>query len=94
MVPHPMYFFGPLLLLSLVAGLAVLAFTTAYCAQSHGRSFWKWFILGGLLPMVSFIVLFLLLVRHQLTPGQRLVADAKAILREAEAAEKLSLRRM
>lgn len=83
---------GLLLLLLPVAGLVGLAFTTAYCAQSHGRSFWLWFALGAVLPIVSFIALFLVLVRTQLDPGLRLLEEAKAVLRQAEAKEKLAAR--
>ncbi|TGD79401.1 hypothetical protein [Hymenobacter wooponensis] len=80
---------APLLVLALMMGLAVLAFTTAHCAQSHGRSFWLWFFLGWALPLVSFCLLFALVLKYHLNHGQRLLDDAKAILAAAEEAEKV-----
>lgn len=64
---------------------AVLPLITGYCAVSHGRSFWLWFALGWLLPIVSFFILFGIIVRRQLDQGARLLAEAKTILAEAEA---------
>ena len=89
LIPSPMLLVAPLLVLALVMGLAVLAFTTAHCAKSYGRSFWLWFALGWALPLVSFCVLFVLVLRYHLDHGQRLLDDAKAILAAAEEAEKV-----
>jgi Trk-type K+ transport system membrane component len=89
MIPNPMLLLAPLLVLALAMGLAVLAFTTAYCAKSYGRSFWAWFALSWVLPLVSFVFLFALLLRYHLNHGQRLLDEAKAILAAAEAAEKV-----
>ncbi|RYY20037.1 MAG: hypothetical protein EOO36_04360 [Cytophagaceae bacterium] len=48
-------------------------------------SFWLWFALGWLLPIVSFLLLFALIAREELDPGRRLLGEARQILREAEA---------
>lgn len=61
---------------------------TGYCAYSYGRSFWLWFALGLVLPIVSYFVLFALILRQQLDHGQRLLNEAKALLAEAEEAER------
>jgi hypothetical protein len=77
------------MLIDLVFGLlVVLSFIpllTAYCACSYGRSFWLWFALGAVLPVLSFIVLAALLHRKEMSPGEQLLADAKDILAAAEA---------
>lgn len=33
-----------------------------YCAKSYGRSFWKWFIFGMFLPIITHFVLYLYIV--------------------------------
>ena len=68
---------------------SALPLVTGYCAASYGRSFWWWFALGWLLPFVSFSILVALIARRRLNPGERLLADAKAILAAAEAKELL-----
>ncbi len=68
--------------------ISLLPFTTGYCAYSYGRSFWLWFALGFLLPIVSYFILFALILRQQLDHGQRLLNEAKALLAEAEEAER------
>lgn len=78
----------------LFAGLfamSLVPFTTGYCAYSYGRSFWLWFALGWVLPIVSFFILFALIIRQQLDHGQRLLDEAKEILAAAEEAEKVRL---
>ena len=80
----------------LVAGIfamSILPLTTGYCAYSYGRSFWLWFALGFLLPIVSYFILFALILRQQLDHGQRLLAEAKSILAEAEEAERVERQR-
>ena len=75
----------------LIAGLfaaSLLPFITGYCAYSYGRSFWLWFALGFLLPILSYFILFALILRQQLDHGQRLLNEAKALLAEAEEAER------
>ena len=69
-----------------VVALAIsfIPILTGYCAQSRGRSFWLWFALGWLLPLGSFFLLFALIARDELTPGRRLLGEARQILREAE----------
>ena len=51
-----------LLRLLLIFGVSLLVFApiTGYIAYNYGRSFWRWFGLGLLLPFVSvFIALFM-----------------------------------
>ena len=67
--------------------ISFIPILTGYCAQSRGRSFWLWFALGWLLPLVSFFLLFALIVRDELNPGRRLLGDAREILREADKKE-------
>jgi len=64
---------------------SVLPLLTGYCAASYGRSFWRWFALGWVFPILSFLVLFTLLARRHLNQGERLLAEAKEILAAAEA---------
>ena len=66
---------------------SVLPLLTGYCAASYGRSFRLWFVLGWVLPILSFLVLFALIARQHLNRGERLLAEAKEILAAAEAAE-------
>ncbi|MBC6698634.1 hypothetical protein [Hymenobacter sp. BT190] len=68
-----------------LCAFSVLPLVTGYCAVSYGYSFWRWFALGWALPIVSFFILVALIARRQLNPGERLLAEAKAILAEAEA---------
>jgi len=42
---------------SLVFGVPLI---TAFCARRFGRSFWKWFAIGCVLPIVSVYILLLL----------------------------------
>ncbi|GAB2787356.1 phosphotransferase system glucose/maltose/N-acetylglucosamine-specific IIC component [Hymenobacter luteus] len=81
--------FVDILLLGAVCALSLFPITTGYCAYSYGRSFWLWFALGIFLPIVSYFVLFALILRQQLNHGQRLLTQAKAILAEAEEAERV-----
>ncbi|WP_019948871.1 hypothetical protein [Hymenobacter aerophilus] len=76
------------LVVAAVFAMSLVPLTTGYCAYSYGRSFWLWFALGMVLPIVSYFVLFALILRHQLDHGQRLLNDAKAVLAEAERAER------
>ena len=64
--------------------LLFLPLVTGYCAYSYGRSFWLWFVLGCALQYISFIGLVVSLHRKELNPGERLVAEAKAILAAQE----------
>jgi hypothetical protein len=78
------------LLLSVFGFLVVFAtlpLLTGYCAASYGRSFWLWFALGWALPILSFLLLFALIARRYLNQGERLLAEAKAILAAAETAK-------
>jgi len=72
------------LVLGLVCAMSFLPLITGYCAYSYGRSFWVWFALGWVLPLLSFFVLFALIARRQLNPGTRLLDEAKEILARAE----------
>ncbi|MDU0372787.1 hypothetical protein ACFPAF_20475 [Hymenobacter endophyticus] len=75
--------FGLMLAFLLLAGLLMVAFTSAYCARSHGRSFWLWFALSLVLPVVSYFVLFALILHQHMNQGQRLLNEARAILAAA-----------
>jgi MFS family permease len=44
----------------------VFATLTGYIADSHGRSFWRWFGLGAILPFVSVFVVLLVAMCSQL----------------------------
>lgn len=77
------------LLIGAIFAMSLLPITTGYCAYSYGRSFWLWFALGIFLPIVSYFILFALILRQQLDHGQRLLSEAKAILAEAEEAERV-----
>ncbi|MBC6989641.1 MULTISPECIES: hypothetical protein [Hymenobacter] len=72
------------LLFGFVCALSFLPLTTGYCAYSYGRSFWLWFALGCVLPIFSFFILFALICRKQLNPGEQLLEEAKRILAAAE----------
>jgi phosphotransferase system glucose/maltose/N-acetylglucosamine-specific IIC component len=74
------------MLFVMVVAISFIPILTGYCAHSRGRSFWLWFVLGWVLPLVSFFLLFALIARDELTPSRRLRAEAKQILREAEEA--------
>jgi hypothetical protein len=75
----------PFFLAVVALALMMVALLSGYCARSHGRSFWLWFGLGLVLPMVSYFVLFGLLLHQQLNQGQRLLNEARAILAAAAA---------
>ncbi|MCC3159040.1 hypothetical protein LJ737_17485 [Hymenobacter sp. 15J16-1T3B] len=80
------------LLLAGVLALSLLPLLTGYCACSYGRSFWLWFALGWVLPLLSFYLLLLVLRRRELQPGEQLLAEARDILAAAEAAETARVR--
>ncbi len=73
------------MLLVMVVALSFIPIMTGYCAASRGRSFWLWFTLGWVLPIVSFLLLFALIARDELDPGRQLVREARQILKNAEA---------
>jgi len=75
------------LILGTLAVLGFLPLVTGYCAYSYGRSFWLWFALGAVFPLLSFLVLAALLHRREMRPGELLLAEVRAILAAAEAAE-------
>ncbi|GAB3222389.1 hypothetical protein GCM10027346_00120 [Hymenobacter seoulensis] len=77
------------LLIAGIFAMSLLPMTTGYCAYSYGRSFWLWFALGLFLPIISYFVLFALILRQQLDHGQNLLTEAKAILAAAEEAERI-----
>ena len=72
------------MLFVMALAISFIPILTGYCAQSRGRSFWLWFALGWLLPLVSFFLLFALIAHDELNPGRRLLGEARQILREAE----------
>jgi hypothetical protein len=57
--------FVDILPILMVAAL-VFAPITAYIASSHGRSFWRWFGLGMVLPFLSVFVAIFMAIRAQL----------------------------
>jgi len=72
------------MILAVAAAISFIPILTGYCAASHGRSFWLWFALGWVLPIVSFMLLLALVARDELDPGRRLLGEARLILKEAE----------
>ena len=54
------------ILIILVPATLVFAPITGYIASSHGRSFWRWFGLGIVLPFVSVFVALFVAIRSQL----------------------------
>ncbi len=74
------------MILAVAVAISFIPILTGYCAHSYGRSFWLWFALGWLLPLASFFLLTALILREQLDPGRRLLAEARQVLREAEQA--------
>jgi phosphotransferase system glucose/maltose/N-acetylglucosamine-specific IIC component len=72
------------MLLVMVVALSFIPIMTGYCAASRGRSFWLWFALGWVLPIISFLLLFALIARDELDPGRQLVREARQILKVAE----------
>lgn len=72
------------MILAVAVAISFIPIMTGYCAYSHGRSFWLWFLLGFVLPFASFMVLFALIAREQLDPGRKLLGEARLILRDAE----------
>ena len=50
---------------------------TGYYAHSHGRSFWRWYALGVLLPLVSVFVAMAVAARDQVREESR-AADQPA----------------
>lgn len=77
------------MILAVAVAISFIPILTGYCAYNYGRSFWLWFALGWLLPLASFFLLTALILREQLDPGRRLLAEARGILREAEAGKVL-----
>ena len=71
-------------ILMVAAGISFIPIVTGYCAVSRGRSFWLWFALGWLLPIVSFLLLFALIARDELDPGRQLLREARQILKESQ----------
>lgn len=68
--------------------ISFIPILTGYCAHSRGRSFWLWFVLGWVVPIGSFFLLFALIARDELIPSRRLLGEARQILRDAEEQEK------
>jgi hypothetical protein len=54
------------ILLILVPAALVFAPITGYIASSHGRSFWRWYGLGIILPFISVFVALFVAIRAQL----------------------------
>jgi len=64
-----------------IAALLILFFgitfplLTGYIAASNGRSFWRWYALGFLLPFVSVFVIMIVATRDQLAEEKRAAAS-------------------
>lgn len=71
-----------------LAVVLLVPFLTGYAGYTHGRSFWLWFTLGLVLPVVSLGVLTILLAIRRLDKGARLVDEARQILADAEEKER------
>lgn len=58
--------------LLLIFGVSLLVFApiTGYIAYSYGRSFWRWFGLGMVLPFVSVFIALFMAMRQQLAEEQ------------------------
>ena len=65
------------MLFVVAVSISFIPILTGYCAHSRGRSFWLWFVLGWVLPLVSFFLLFALIARDELNPGRRLLGEAR-----------------
>ena len=72
------------MILAVAVAVSFIPILTGYCAHSHGRSFWLWFVLGFALPIISFFLLLALVAQDELDPGRRLVGEARQILKAAE----------
>jgi len=61
---------------ALILAVAALVFApiTAYIASSHGRSFWRWFGVGLVLPFFSVFVAVFVAIRTQL--AEKKAADS------------------
>jgi hypothetical protein len=79
----------------ILAGLLfylVFPFLNGYCAAHYGRSFTLWFVIGLILPLISYFILFILISFDEGTSGKKLskrdqmVADAlvNKLIKEAE----------
>ena len=68
-----LFFDIPFLPILAVAAL-VFAPITAYIASSHGRSFWRWFGVGLVLPFFSVFVAVFVAIRTQL--AEKKAADS------------------
>jgi hypothetical protein len=64
-----------LFILLFAALYCVMPLLTGYLAQANGRSFWRWFGLGLLLPFVSVFVIMIVATRDQLAE-EKLAAQA------------------
>jgi hypothetical protein len=61
-----------LLRLLLIFGVSLLVFApiTGYIAYNYGRSFWRWFGLGLLLPFVSVFIILVVAMRERAAEDQ------------------------
>ena len=63
-IPPPLFFLRILLILAVSA--LVFAPITGYIAYNYGRSFWRWFGLGMVLPFLSVFVALFMAMRERL----------------------------
>ena len=61
-----------ILRLLLIFGVSLLVFApiTGYIAYNYGRSFWRWFGLGLLLPFVSVFIALFMAMRERMAEEQ------------------------
>ncbi|ALW85738.1 hypothetical protein AUC43_11945 [Hymenobacter sedentarius] len=54
------------IILVLVGALVLFAPITGYIAASYGRSFWRWYVIGLLLPFFSMFVAIFMAIRSRM----------------------------
>jgi MFS family permease len=54
------------IILVMVGALVLFAPITGYIAASYGRSFWRWYLIGLLLPFVSMFVAIFMAIRSRM----------------------------
>jgi hypothetical protein len=62
-------------LIALLSPILFMPTITGYMATSHGRSFWRWFAIGCVLPYVSLLIITCVVYRDQ-RRGRNLKPDS------------------
>ena len=73
-------------LIVIAAPLLFLPTLTGYYAYSHGRSFWRWFLVGCGLPFLSLLIVAVTVQQDQRRRALGLPAAAEAEEQRGEAA--------